>query len=62
MGWQWGQGPWKCFPHVQVSDVLCYKPIPITFVQPKISYVEKKSIEVPISKTRIKKKKKGDNS
>jgi len=29
MGWQWGQGPWKRFPYIQVSDVLCYKPIPI---------------------------------
>ena len=25
MGWQWGQGPWKRFPYIQVSDVLCYK-------------------------------------
>ena len=30
MGWQWGQGPWKGSPYVQVSDVLCYKPIPIS--------------------------------
>ena len=29
MGWQWGQGPWKRFLYIQVSDVLCYKPIPI---------------------------------
>ena len=31
MGWQWGQGPWKCFPYIQVSDVLFYKPIPIIY-------------------------------
>ena len=31
MGWQWGQGPWKHFPYVQVSDVLCYIPIPIIY-------------------------------
>ena len=31
MGWQWGQGPWKRFPYIQVSDVLCYKPIPIIY-------------------------------
>ena len=31
MGWQWGQGPWKHSPYVQVSDVLCYKQIPIIF-------------------------------
>ena len=31
LGWQWGQGPWKHFPYVQVSDVLCYTPIPITW-------------------------------
>ena len=31
MGWQWGQGPWKHFYiYIQVSDVLCYKPIPIS--------------------------------
>ena len=29
MGWQWEQCPWKRFPYIQVSDVLCYKPIPI---------------------------------
>ena len=29
MGWQWGHGPWKRSPYVHVSDVLCYKPIPI---------------------------------
>ena len=29
MGWQWGQGPWKHSPYIQVSDVLCYKPIPM---------------------------------
>ena len=31
MGWQWGQGTWKCSPYIQVSDVLCYKPIPIIY-------------------------------
>ena len=31
MDWQWGQGPWKRFPYVQVSDVLCHKPIPIIY-------------------------------
>ena len=29
MGWQWGKCTWKCSPYIQVSDVLCYKPIPI---------------------------------
>ena len=29
MGWQWGQCPWKHSPYIQVSDVLCYKPIHI---------------------------------
>ena len=33
MGWQWGQCPWKRFPYIQVSDVLCYKPIPINHHQ-----------------------------
>ena len=28
---QWGWGPWKCFLYIQVSDVLCYKPIPIIY-------------------------------
>ena len=32
MGWQWGQGPWKCFPYIEVSDILCYKLIPIIAV------------------------------
>ena len=36
-GWQWEQGPWKGFPHVHVSDVLCYKPIPIIDCSPYIS-------------------------
>ena len=31
MGWQWGQCPWKRFPYIQVSDVLCYKPTPIIY-------------------------------
>ena len=31
MGWQWGQGPQKRFPYVHLSDVLCYKPIPIIY-------------------------------
>ena len=31
MDWQWGKGPWKCFPYIQVSDVLCYKQIPIIY-------------------------------
>ena len=31
MGWQCGQGPWKRFPYIQVSDVLCYKLIPIIY-------------------------------
>ena len=31
MGWQWGQCPWKRFPYIQVSDVLCYKLIPIIY-------------------------------
>ena len=31
MGWQWGQCPWKRFPYIRVSDVLCYKPIPIIY-------------------------------
>ena len=31
MGWQWGQCLWKCFPYIRVSDVLCYKPIPIIY-------------------------------
>ena len=30
-GWQWGQCPWKRFPYIQVSDVLCYKQIPIIY-------------------------------
>ena len=38
MGWQWGQGPWKHFPYVQVSDVLCYKPIAIIFAMCLESY------------------------
>ena len=29
MGWQC---PWKCFPYIQVSDVLCYKAIPINYI------------------------------
>ena len=29
MGWQWRQYLWKCSPYIQVSDVLCYKLIPI---------------------------------
>ena len=29
MGWRWGQDPWKRFPYVLVSDVLCYKLISI---------------------------------
>ena len=31
LGWQWGQDPWKRFPYVQVSGVLCYKQIPIIY-------------------------------
>ena len=31
MGLQWGQGPWKRFPCIQICDVLCYKPIPIIY-------------------------------
>ena len=31
MGWQWEQGPWNLYPYVQVSDTLCYKPIPIMY-------------------------------
>ena len=31
MGWQWSQCPWKRFPYIQVSDVLCYKQIPIIY-------------------------------
>ena len=27
-GWQWGHGPWKHFPYIQVRDLLCYEPIP----------------------------------
>ena len=37
MGWQWGQGPWKRLPYIQISDVLFYKPIPII---PKSYYDE----------------------
>ena len=29
MGWQWGNIPWKRSPYIEVSNVLCYKPIPI---------------------------------
>ena len=31
MGWQWGNIPWKHSPYIQVSDVLCYKQIPIIY-------------------------------
>ena len=31
MGSICGHGPWKRSPYVQVSDVLCYKPIPIIY-------------------------------
>ena len=31
MGWQWGRYPWKRFPYIEVSDVLCYKQIPIIY-------------------------------
>ena len=31
MGWQWGNIPWKHSPYIEVSDVLCYKPIPIIY-------------------------------
>ena len=27
VGWQWGKIPLKPSPYIQVSDVLCYKPI-----------------------------------
>ena len=32
MGWQWGNIPWKHSPYIQVSDLLCYKPIPIIYI------------------------------
>ena len=31
MRWQWGKILWKHSPYIQVSDVLCYKPIPIIY-------------------------------
>ena len=29
MGWQWRECLWQCSPYIQISDVLCYKPISI---------------------------------
>ena len=31
MSWQWRQCLWKCSPYIQVSDVLCYKLIPLIY-------------------------------
>ena len=31
MGLQWEKMPWRCSPYIQVSDVLCYKLIPIRY-------------------------------
>ena len=56
MGWQWGQGPWMHFPYVQVSDVLCYRPIPIIYRTSLLQNFLKVIMETTVYHTNIRRK------